>query len=181
MDNVSQPEFKKMSSWQKGRRMAKSAFAVLKLDKELLLLPMLSMVVTLSIVVFGFLGVLATTPGGMSFGDGQKPFVEGTGEFTWIQGVLLALVGLAAAIAGSIFNGALIHGVLTRFRGENPSVSSSFRGAIKRFRPLAVFTLITYTVGMVIQTLAEKIPYFGAQILSSHYGQPRDAYPIRAN
>ena len=101
--------------WQ----LAKVSWAVLRQDRELLLIPVLSFVS--SLVVLGALLVPTLAVLDTSAGEDQS-------------NPALAVIGIVAVLALSIisvfFNGALVAGAYERMSGGDPTVSSAMRRAM---------------------------------------------------
>ncbi|HVQ43694.1 MAG TPA: DUF6159 family protein [Candidatus Saccharimonadia bacterium] len=72
----------------------------------------------------------------------------------------LALYFVLALIT-NFFAGAVIFGATQRFRGENPTISSSLAGAWRKFGPLAAFSLMMATIGLALRMLEDRVPFAG--------------------
>lgn len=150
---------------KRGWRLTKSSWQVLKLDKELATLPLLSILTTF--VVLGLLAI-ATVVGFNLVGESilQVTNEAGTSEASatlpgWGNFIGLFIFYFVLTLIGNFFSGALIYGATERFRGGNPTVRSSLAGAKRRFLPLAGFSLLMTTVGLALQLLAERVPFAG--------------------
>lgn len=130
--------------------LAKVSWGVLRQDRELLLIPLLSFVSAL--VVLGALLVPA-----LALLD------TGSGEET--ASPALAVIGIVAALAMSIisvfFNGALVAGAHERMSGGDPTVSSAMRRAASRIGGLLPWALLTGTVGLVLQAIRDRAGFLG--------------------
>ncbi len=153
----------KVGRIRKGWQITKSSWRVLKLDKELASLPLISFFVTLlALIPLGFLALASLVH--HSHGSFGQPgsSVEVNSHFSGWEGVLIAFgVYLVTTLVANFFSGALIFGAVERFRGDNPSVGSSLAGARHKFRPLLFFSLMVATVGFVLQGLEERLPLAG--------------------
>lgn len=126
--------------------LAKLSWAVLKKDRELLIIPVLSFVsalVVLAALLVPAIAILDTSGSDESSSDPA-----------------LAVIGIVAALALSIisvfFTGALVAGAHERFSGGDPTVSSAMRRAVARIGGLLPWALLTGTVGLVLQALREQ-------------------------
>jgi len=134
--------------------LAKVSWGVLRQDRELLLLPVLSFLsalVVLAALLVPTLAILDTNSGE----EQSNP--------------ALALIGIVAALLLSIisvfFNGALVAGAYERMSGGDPTVSSSMRRAMARISGLLPWALLTGTVGLVLQALRERAGFVAGFIV----------------
>jgi uncharacterized protein DUF6159 len=136
--------------------LAKLSWAVLKKDRELLLIPVLSFVS--AVVVLGALLIptiaLIDTSGSGEDGSASPA---------------LALIGLVAALSLSVisvfFNGALVAGAHERLTGGDPTVSSAMSRAMSRIGGLLPWALLTGSVGLVLQALRERAGMIGRFVI----------------
>jgi len=130
--------------------LAKVSWAVLRQDRELLLLPVLSFLSAL--VVLGALLVPTLAILDTSAGEEQS-------------NPALAVIGIVAALALSVisvfFNGALVAGAYERMSGGDPTVSSAMRRAMSRISALLPWALLTGTVGLILQAVRERAGFLG--------------------
>ncbi len=136
--------------------LAKISWGVLKMDRELLIIPVLSFVS--AIVVLGAL--LVPT---IALIDTSGAGEEGSAD------PALVIIGIAAALALSVisvfFNGALVAGAHERLTGGDPTVSSSMSRAMSRLGGLLPWAVLTGTVGLVLQSLRERSGMLGRFVL----------------
>jgi hypothetical protein len=136
--------------------LAKISWGVLKMDRELLIIPVLSFVS--AIVVLGAL-LVPTIALIDTSGTGE----EGSAD------PALVIIGIAAALALSVisvfFNGALVAGAHERLTGGDPTVSSSMSRAMSRLGGLLPWAVLTGTVGLVLQSLRERSGMLGRFVL----------------
>lgn len=145
----------------RGWQLTKSSWQVLRLDKELAVLPALSIVCT--IAALGGLATLAI------FGLGLAGFVSHgvNNSFSYTAPAWLNIIGaiigyFVITLIANFFSAALIYGANQRFSGQDPTIKSSLAGARRKFYPLAGFSLLMTTVGLALQTLEERLPFAGA-------------------
>lgn len=148
---------KSISKWRKGWELAKSSMYVLKLDKELVLLPLMGFFISVSamfaFMVGLFVSLEATTKS--TFGTSFEA------NLGW-QGVLFGLVfAIIITIISNFFLGALTHGALERFRGNDPTVKSSLKAAWSRKGPLALYSLFMAVIGFTLGQLEQRLPFAG--------------------
>ncbi len=145
----------KMSRFRRGMELTKSSWRVLKLDKELMALPSLSLICSVAAIVAlvaGALGVVSTIHSGQQHysSTSPAPFI--------VLGICFYIV---LSFIGNFFSGAVIYGATQRFRGGDPTIRSSLAGAGRKIRPLLFFSLVMTSIGLVLQMLEERVPFAG--------------------
>jgi hypothetical protein len=146
--------FEKLSnSWQ----LVKASAAVLQADKELLLFPIISAVLSLLVVVtFAVPAILA---GVLTSG--------------YFDGTAVPAIGYAAVLLFYVVqyfviffcNTALVGAALIRLRGGDPTVADGFRIAASRVGPILGYALIAATVGMVLRAISERSGVLGRLVV----------------
>jgi len=126
-----------------------SSWQVLKADKELLWLPVLSLFASL-IAILTFVLPVSLTSG---LGDLDK-------ESPLFYAVVFALYVLLYCIA-IFFNAALVHAAYERLKGGDPTVGSALRGAAAKAGSIFGWALVAATVSLLIQMLEEKLDFLG--------------------
>jgi Family of unknown function (DUF6159) len=136
--------------------LAKVSWAVLKKDRELLVIPVLSFVSAIVVLAALMIPAIALID------------TSGTGE-DGSGGPALAIIGIIAALALSIisvfFNGALVAGAHERLTGGDPTVSSAMRRAMSRIGGLLPWAMLTGSVGLVLQALRERAGLLGRFVI----------------
>ncbi|MEZ5247571.1 MAG: DUF6159 family protein [Acidimicrobiales bacterium] len=134
--------------------LAKVSWGVLRQDRELLVIPLLSFVSALVVLAALLVPTIALLD-------------TGSGEDT--ASPALALIGIVAALAMSVisvfFNGALVAGAHERMSGGDPTVSSAMRRAMSRLGGLLPWALLTGTVGLILQAVRDRAGFLGAFVL----------------
>ena len=127
--------------------LAKTSWGVLKKDRELLVLPVLSFVISAAVLAVVAVVYLLS----LSVGEGS---VEGS-----VNGLAIVL-GLVAVFAVGLvtvfFKGALVAGAHERLSGGDPTVSSGISRAFSRLGGLVPWALITSTVGLILSVLRDR-------------------------
>lgn len=142
-----------MSKFDRGMDMARSSWAVLRQDKELMALPVVGGIVTL-IAMFGLLApfaLISDTATTTSERAGSDP--SGGAVLLMFIGVIVAFFGIV--LVTQIFAGAVVHGAYTRMTGGDPSFSSSLKGALSATRQLIPWAIATGTVGVIVDQLRD--------------------------
>lgn len=154
----------KMGKIRSGWELTKSAWQVLKLDKELagvqLLGDLLAMVVSAGIIflVLGSLHVFDATGTGVIY-DSTDP--NSANVISNNALLILLLMGIVVGFIVNFFSGAIIYGATERFRGGDPTIKGSLVGAWKRWRPLALFSMLMATIGLILQLTEQRVPLAG--------------------
>ena len=151
----------KTSRLRAGWELAKSAWNVLRLDKELSLLPLLSAV--FGALALAAIGILYFVVGGLevSYTDPANFSLMGGNVPSWVNLLFGMGVYFAVTFIANFFGGAVIYGAMERFRGGDPTVRSSLAGARRKFRPLLLFSLMMASIGFALQMLEERVPFAG--------------------
>lgn len=133
--------------------LAKLSWGVLKQDRELLALPVLSFLASLALLIPVGVAILVTQNIGSS----------GSGEST--VNPLLAVLGLLTllglSVIGVFFNGALVAGAHERLSGGDPTVGSALNRAFHRIGGLVPWALLTATVGIILRLMSERAGWLG--------------------
>lgn len=138
-------------SWKRGWALTKTSFGVLKLDKEILALPLLSFVATIVAVV--------------GLGFGAFPILERQDLMSLLAvfGIYVVLYGIAL-----FFNVAVIEMASIRFNGGDPVLKDGLSKASSRIGRILQWALVAATVGMILRALRREMrESLVAQILLS--------------
>lgn len=135
--------------------LVKSSWSVLMDDKELMIYPVLSALVTIVgiLVLAGlYLGVT-----GESLDDiANKVDESSDGSWSVSDIVVIYLMYFVTALITTFFNAALIGGALIRLRGGNPSFSTGLRQATGQLPAILGYSAIAATVGILIAFLRSR-------------------------
>ena len=138
-------------SLSRGWAMTKTSFQVLKLDKEMLVLPLLSGVLWLAAVVALSLGAIPLL-------DAQSPLIYLYVFGGWVLTYTIVL----------FFNTAVIEMATIRFNGGDPVVMDGLKKSASRFGRIVQWALIAATVGLILRILRDQArDNFIAQLLIS--------------
>jgi len=131
--------------------LVKASANVLRLDKELMVFPLLSGVATI-LVTASFIAPI--------FMVGPEIFAEGADAsylaYTW--GFLFYLVQYTVIF---FFNAALVGAALIRLDGGDPTVGDGLAIASKRMGSILGYAAIAATVGMLLRFIAERAGFLG--------------------
>ena len=145
--------FEKFSrSWE----LVKASASVLRSDKELMLFPVISGMVSLV--------VLATFLIPMSL---LGLFAEGFGAGAVVFGFLFYFCQYAVVI---FFNSALVAAAMIRLEGGDPTLADGFNAARARIPAILGYAAIAATVGVLLQSLKNSRNNFIVRLLGSGLG-----------
>lgn len=134
-------------------RLFKQSYGILKKDKELMLLPLFSMLAVGA--------VLASFAFGMGIFEEGKTFNE---EDPANMIALFAFYVVTYTI-GIFFQAAVIAGASERLRGGDPTLGSALGAASKRLPAIIVWGLIAATIGMIIRSIQERSELVGKIVM----------------
>jgi hypothetical protein len=152
-------EQKKIGLFKKSWLLTKSSAIALKLDKELLALPIIGFVYS-TILLAPLVLLYVFNPKNILY-----LFVkENIGTSTTIHfqplGYLLMVFSLAASAVISVYiTGATITGALDRFKGGDPSIRSTLKKARSKLGPLTYFALFSFGIGYILNFIADRVPF----------------------
>jgi len=126
--------------------LAKSSMTVIRLDRELLVLPVLNAVAA---VVFGLVLWIVASGLGADFSD-----TSDSGGGGMIALAVLGLLGMN--VINTFFKGALVAGAHERFTGGDPTIGSSISGAASRLHRLLPWALLATTVGILMSIIERQ-------------------------
>ena len=136
-----------------GWNLSKQSWQVLKLDKELILFPLLSGIACLLVTASFAVPVLALV-------EVDSPASQtATADDSEISPTdVLTLIGALAYYVANyfviiFFNSALIACALIRFKGGNPTLGDGFSAAFARLPQIFCWALVAGTVGMLLRIL----------------------------
>jgi hypothetical protein len=124
--------------------LAKASWRVLKADKELLLLPVLSFLATLAVAVAFLVPLLVNV---------DETTVEDPGTVGY---VVLFVAYLVLAFITIFFNAALVHAANERMEGGDPTIGSALRGALGRVGGIFPWALVSATVSIILRAVQER-------------------------
>ena len=138
------------NTWQ----LAKTSWAVLKKDRELLWIPVLSFLASAAVMVVVLVLTFVTLSTTSSHGDTSM-------EINPAMIVVFLVGAMLLGIISVFFNGALVAGAHERLTGGDPTVRSAVGRAFTRIGGLVPWALITTTVGLVLQALRDRAGFLG--------------------
>lgn len=147
-----------MGRWARSKELARASWALLRHDKELMILPLISGLASL-IIAGSFLFPIFLTAS-TTTADGAA-----TLEPTPISYALMFLMYLVLAYVAIFFKAALLCGADERMRGGNPTLGSSLAGAGQRAGKILPWALVSATVSMILRSLEERAGLLGRIVI----------------
>lgn len=123
--------------------LAKSSWEVLKADKELVLLPVISGIATLIVAATFILPILMA------------------GDLTRVSFLLLVVMYFVLAYITIFFNAALISAANERLEGGDPTIRSAIRGAARHAGRMVPWALLSAIVSAILRAIEERVGLIG--------------------
>lgn len=131
--------------------LVKASANVLRLDKELLIFPLMSGIATVLVAASFILPIFMIGP--EIFADGESP-----SYMAYALGFLFYFVQYTVIF---FFNAALVGAALIRLDGGDPTVSDGLAIASKRMGAILGYAAIAATVGMILRFIEERVGILG--------------------
>lgn len=141
-----------MGRISRGWALTKQSWAVLQRDRSLLVFPVLATIFAIIAVVTIWAPTLVLE------GVFQGGSASQHDPLFYIAGWLTAYASTFIAI---FFNVALTACAARSMRGEDTKVSDGINAAMQRIGPIAGWTVLTTTVGLILRALEERLPFAG--------------------
>lgn len=132
-----------------GWELAKESFHVLRLDKELLIFPLLSGLACLAVLASFALPIWDSRYAEMVLNDQRAPEDP-------IAYLLLFAFYFANYFVIVFFNSALVACAVIRLQGNNPTLGDGFRAAADRLPQILGWALVCATVGVVLKVIESR-------------------------
>ncbi len=146
-----------MGRISRGWQLTKMSLGVVRKDKEILLFPFLSALVTLLILGSFFAGMFMT---GMLGGE----------EFAglpWMFYAFWILFYFVSFFVTVFFNVAVIGCATIRMNGGDPTVHDGFRIAFENLRYILMWTLFAATIGAILRAIQQRVGIIGKFIIGA--------------
>jgi hypothetical protein len=137
--------------------LAKASWSVVRADKELLVLPVLSLIATLlvaaSFVTPAFMG------GWLAMDEGAAE--PGIGFYAWMLAFYIATYFVTI-----FFNTALVGAAMIRLDGGDPTLGTALAIAWQRAGRIFGYACIAGTVGLLLRALEERVGWLGRIVVA---------------
>ena len=150
-------EPKKISHFKRARLLIKAASATLKADKELVLIPLVSFFIGLFVFIVGIVAIVLLNYLTRAQGSIGWDF----DLHSWASYLGYVVMYITMAFISTFTAAALFAGATMRFRGEDASVKQALTDAKAKIKPLFVYSLFIGTIGLILQTIENRVPLAG--------------------
>ena len=147
-----------MGRWQRSRQLASSSWGVLKQDKELMVLPLISGIACLIIAATFLVPIFVSAQGTNSLGND-------TTKLGPLQYLLFFLMYVVLAYVTVFFKTALLCGADERMRGGNPTIASALSGAGKHAGAILPWAILSATVTIILRAVEERSGLLGRVVI----------------
>ena len=144
-----------MERISRGFRLLGASWQVLKADRELLILPLISFVA---------IAIVAATFAGVDFGVGG--FLDKGTEPGLVDYLLLGGFYFAAYFVSIFFNAAVVGAATIRLSGGDPTVRDGLRLASSKLGKIAGWAAVSATVGIILRSLEERAGFLGRIVIA---------------
>ena len=133
--------------------LAGASWRVLKSDKELIALPLVSLLATIAVAVSFLIPIF----------DACTSTTTGTAscELASTDYILLGVMYVVLAFITIFFNAALVYAANQRMSGGDPTVGSALRGAALRVHRIFPWALVSATVSVILRAVEERMGLLG--------------------
>ena len=134
-------------------KLVEASWEVLKADREIMLLPLMS---------FASMLVVLLVFGGVAVGTGAFDHRQLTASGY----VALGLLYLAVSFIGIFFNAAVVGAANIRLSGGDPTVADGLRAARSKAGKIFSWAMVTATVGLILRTIEQKVGLVGRIVVA---------------
>jgi hypothetical protein len=150
-------EVEPMGRIGRGWQLAKMSLRVIRKDKEILVFPVLSGIITLLILGSFFVGTFFTV--GISGLEDSSS--------SWVFYAFFIVFYFVAFFVSIFFNAAIIGCAMIRMDGGDPTVKDGLRIAGQNVSSILKWALFAATVGLIIRAIQERIGFIGKLIMGA--------------
>jgi hypothetical protein len=136
--------------------MAAASWRVLQSDKELMVIPILSFFATVAVAALSGGAVFISLAHNTTVAAGQSEYSPT--PLTYAVG---AVGYLLITFVVTFFAAALVAGARERLLGGNPTLGSAFATAGSRLGAIVLWSLLTGTVGLILNTIQQRAGFLG--------------------
>jgi hypothetical protein len=142
-----------MDAFSRGLRLAMASWSVVRQDRQLLILPIVSFVCSVIVIAVFAAGTWGI---GLPEGDRLEP----------VHYAILFLLYVTLAFVTIFFNAAVIGTAMERLKGREATITDGLQLARKHLGAIFLWAVVTATVGIVLRTLAERFGFVGRIVIS---------------
>jgi len=141
----------------RGWQLTKMSLRIIRKDKEILIFPVLSGLITILILLSFVLGAF--------FAVGVSGLEDATAS--WVFYLFWIVFYFTAFFVSIFFNVCIIGCATIRMNGGNPTVRDGIRIAKENLGRILAWTLVTATVGLIIRAIQERVGFVGKLIMGA--------------
>lgn len=147
-----------MGRWERSKQLAGASWHLLRNDKELMLLPLISGISSLAVAATFLYPLFLTS---------KTTDIAGETTFQMQPVGYVVLFGMYVVLAyvTIFFKTALLCGADERMRGGNPSLGSALSGAASNAGRILPWALVTATVSVILRSLEERAGILGRIVI----------------
>lgn len=146
-----------MGKISRGWQLAKMSLRIIRKDKEMLLFPLLSGIVTLLILGSFF--------GGMFAIYGLEGITDDANSIVFY--VFFAAFYFVSFFVTTFFNACVIGAATIRMNGGNPTFSDGIKAATGSLKQIILWSLFAATVGLILRAIQERVGFLGKMIIGA--------------
>ena len=136
-----------MTRTERSFRLVGQSYRVLMQDKELMVLPLFSGVLTAAVMASFFFG-FSLNPDVLSRRDP-------------VMYLPLFLMYVVVYTVGIFFQAAIVAGATERMKGGDPTIGSALAAAGQRIGPIVLWAVVAATVGVILRAISERVGFVG--------------------
>ncbi len=137
----------------RGWQLAKMSLRVVRKDKEILLFPLLSGIITILILASFFVGVFFTS--GLSDAN------------SWTFYIFFFVFYFVTFFISIFFNAAVIGCATIRMNGGDPVFADGIRTATQNIKQILFWALFAATVGLILRAIQQRVGFLGKIIVGA--------------
>jgi len=148
-----------MGKFSRTFSLLKASWDILKADKEMLVFPVLSLLVTIFFYLIVYMLAFGSVSSLVNF-----QYVQRSSHLTYY--IILFLVYFCNYVIAVFFNSAVVACAYVRMNGKNPTVSFGFRAAWSRIHLIIGWSFFAATIGLLLAMVEERLGKIGRLITS---------------
>jgi hypothetical protein len=135
----------------RGWKLAKMSLSIIRKDKEILIFPILSALITVMILASFIVAMFLS--GDATGSSGDAPY--------WTFVVFFAAFYFIAFFVSIFFNAAVIGCATIRMNGGDPTVSDGLRIARENIKQILLWAIFAATVGLILRAIQQRVGLIG--------------------
>ena len=141
----------------RGWKLAKMSLRVIRKDKEILIFPLLSGLITLVILASFFIGAFFTL--------GFESLISPANQ--WVFYVFFAVFYFVTFFISIFFNAAVIGCATIRLNGGDPTVADGLRIAGQNIKQIILWAIFAATVGLILRAIQQRVGFIGKIVVGT--------------